>query len=613
MAESQKDALVRMIKKRSSGRKPSPAAAVSQQASADAQDYYARHEVVVEAAGTHAPCLKLEAAPFPAPLLKLLQAQFETPTPIQAACWPLAATACRDVLAIARTGSGKTLAFLLPAISRLNGDVAGPPRCLVLVPTRELALQHARVATVFCAAISRRAVAIYGGAPRQAQAAELRAGADLVVATPGRLLDLLDLHSERASAAKGMPCKFFLKGRCGKGAACPFKHGDMASAGGVGGGGGGSAAESGAGAATSLARCALIVLDEADMMLALGFERFIRAVVAAAPAEHQTLMLTATWPPEVERVAASLLRAGHATVSIGGGKERLTACADVAQTVHVVAPEAKWDHFLSTLARLAPRTGSTRRRLIVFANTKRLVARIGAACAAVGHEVDVLSGDRSQAEREATVARFKAGRLSLLVATDVAARGLDVPGIDAVINYDFPLVHAQEYVHRVGRTGRAGKQGLAETFFTRDDARHAGSLATMLRDSGQPVPDALRAMAMAAAGTAGAAGAGAAEMDGGHADHSAPRPQSRRSLARARARAEGTGGHKLRMPSAQGAQDADNTATDARPMSEPSEAQSSTPWPDTSSMTNKERKAYFKAARVTTLDPPRAEKRAKAE
>ena len=618
MAESQKDALVRMIKKRRSGRKPSgslqePEAAVRQQASADAQAYYARHKVVVEAAGTHSPCLKLEAAPFPAPLLKLLQAQFETPTPIQAACWPLAATACRDVLAIARTGSGKTLAFLLPAISRLTGDVAGPPQCLVLVPTRELALQHTRVATVFCAAISRRAVAVYGGAPRQAQAADLRAGADLVVATPGRLLDLLDLHSERASAAKGMPCKFFLKGRCGKGAACPFKHADAA--GGGGGGGGGSAAESGAGASTSLARCALIVLDEADMMLALGFERFIRATVAAAPAEHQTLMLTATWPPEVERVAASLLRAGHATVSIGGGKERLTACADVAQKVHVVAPEAKWDHFLSTLARLAPRTGGTRRRLIVFANTKRLVAHIGAACAAAGHEVDVLSGDRSQAEREATVARFKAGRLSLLVATDVAARGLDVPDIDAVINYDFPLVHAQEYVHRVGRTGRAGKQGLAETFFTRDDARHAGSLATMLRDSGQPVPDALRAMAMAAAGTAGAAGAGAVEAADGHADHAAPRPQSRLSLARARARAEGTGGHKLSMPWAQGAQDADNTATDARPMSEPSEAQSSTPWPDTSSMTNKERKAYFKAARVTTLDPPRAgaEKRAKTE
>ena len=287
---------MRMIKKRSSGSKPAPpAAAVSQQASADAQDYYARHEVVVEAAGTHAPCLKLKAAPFPAPLLKLLQAQFETPTPIQAATWPLAATACRDVLAIARTGSGKTLAFLLPAISRLTGDEAGTPRCLVLVPTRELALQHARVAAVFCAAIGRRAVAVYGGAPRQAQAAELRAGADLIVATPGRLLDLLDLHSERASAAKGMPCKFFLKGRCGKGDACPFKHAGAA----AGGGSGGSPAESGAGAAASLARCALIVLDEADMMLALGFERFIRAAVAAAPAEHQTLMLTATWPPEV--------------------------------------------------------------------------------------------------------------------------------------------------------------------------------------------------------------------------------------------------------------------------------------------------------------------------
>ena len=370
------DALVRMIKKRSSGSKPAPpSSAVSQQASADAQDYYAKHEVVVETAGSHAPCLTLEAAPFPAPLLKLLQAQFETPTPIQAVTWPLAATACRDVLAIARTGSGKTLAFLLPAISRLTDDEAGTPRCLVLVPTRELALQHARVATVFCAAIDRRAVAVYGGAPRQAQAAELRAGADLIVATPGRLLDLLDLHSERASAAKGMPCKFFLKGRCGKGDACPFKHAGAA----AGGGSGGSPAESGAGAAASLARCALVVLDEADMVLALGFERFIRAVVAATPAEHQTLMLTATWPPEVERVAASLLRDGHATVSVGGGKERLTACADVAQTVHVLDPEEKWEHFVSTLARLAPLAGDggSTRRLIVFANTKRLVAQIG--------------------------------------------------------------------------------------------------------------------------------------------------------------------------------------------------------------------------------------------
>ena len=302
-------------------------------------------------------------------------------------------------------------------------------------------------------------------------------------------------------------------------------------------------------------------------------------------------------------------------MSVGGGKERLTACADVAQTVHVLAPEEKWEHFLSTLARLAPLAGDggSTRRLIVFANTKRLVGQIGEACAAAGHEVDVLSGDRSQAEREATVARFKAGRLSLLIATDVAARGLDVPGVDAVINYDFPYVHAHEYVHRVGRTGRAGKQGLAETFFTCNDARHASSLATMLRDSGQPVPDALRALAAAgtagaagAAGAARAAGAGAAEAADDHADNGgaavAPKPQSRRSLARARARAEGTGGHKLRVP---GAQDTDNTATETEPVPAPSTA----PEPDTSSMTNKERKAYFKKARVTALEQPRAEKR----
>ena len=213
------------------------------------------------------------------------------------------------------------------------------------------------------------------------------------------------------------------------------------------------------------------------------------------------------------------------------------------------------------------------------------------------------------------MARFKAGHLSLLVATDVAARGLDVPGVDAVINYDFPYVHAHEYVHRVGRTGRAGKQGLAVTFFSRNDARHAGSLATMLRDSGQPVPDALRAMAAAGtAGAAGAAGAGAAEAADDHADNGgpavAPAPQSRRSLARARARAEGTGGHKLRVPEAQ---DTDSTATET----EPAPAASAASEPDTSSMTNKERKAYFKAVRVTALDQPRAEKppkkRAKAE
>jgi len=585
-------ALVKLVRKRES-------------AVASAQAYHAEHSISIdqEPSALPLPCLALAKAPLPPPLLKALRRRFDAPTPIQAITWPLAA-AGRDILAIAQTGGGKTLAVLLPALAACHARLRAEertPSCLVLVPTRELAEQHLREAEAFGGALGLRAAAVYGGVPRQSQEAALRRGADLVVATPGRMLDLLQLHSEAASAAKGMPCKFFARGRCAKGAACRFKHA----------GPGGEAEPPSAAAAapaTSLARCSVLVLDEADMMLALGFERYVRALAAEMAAPRQTLLCTATWPVEVQRVASELLRPERVRVSVGGGAERLTAAAEVEQRVHVVEPAGKWDALLRVLRAHRPagearggERGGEPRRLLIFANTKAAVRQIGESCAAAGLCADTLSSERSQEERARTLGRFEAGELPLLVATGVASRGLHVEGVD-VINYDFPLT-LSEYVHRIGRTGRAGARGTAESLFTRDDARHAPPLVEVLQRSSQPVPEELAALAAAAAGSAdaeGGAGAGA---------EAAPPPPSRRSQKRARARAEGTGGRKLprqhlaseSAAGGGGGGGAKGATARGSVAAEPSFKSS------------KERRAHFKAHRVTLLEPPRSEKRKAAD
>ena len=522
-----------------------------------AESFMKRHEIVVHAEDAPPPFTTMAAAPFPAPIQELLS-RFSEPTAIQGASWPMALSG-RDVLAISRTGSGKTLAFLLPAIVRCVAErkahpVAAErtlpsPFCLVMAPTRELVLQTTQQGELFGRALGVRTVAVYGGAPKWGQVNDLNVGCEIVVATPGRMLDMLDLASTSG---------FGVGGKRPVDGAGHGTHAGMP--GGRSGGGSYSGYSSGDGQCCSLANCAILVLDEADRMLDMGFERDCHTIAAQVPKPRQVLLFSATWPVGVQRVADALLSPRHARVTVGAVGNRLAANTSVQQHVRLVAPKDKWAAFVEILSALRrapappklalaanpkctglgsaqngapkPTSGSASlgeagvaaarataggssaaraerhaERILIFCNTRRDVNAIGAYLAGPGGlacnpttgdrtmiwRCDTISGDRSQKEREAAIKAFRSGEISVLVATDVAARGLDIAGIDHVINYDFPTGEggAEEYVHRIGRTARAGATGTAHTLFTFADSRHAAALATLLADAGQPIPEGL--------------------------------------------------------------------------------------------------------------------------
>jgi ATP-dependent RNA helicase DDX5/DBP2 len=401
--------------------------------------------------------MALSGAPFHQTLVDMLLKQgFRTPSAVQACAWP-AAMAGFDVLAVALTGSGKTLGYLLPALTRCHEILAQPkskgrPRCLVMAPTRELVLQIAGEAAKYGNALGIRTVAVYGGAAKWEQAQQLQAGCEVVVATPGRLMDLQNLHDR-------VP------------------------------GGGDEAGESGYPPATSLATCGMLVLDEADRMLDMGFEHDIRAIVKTMPKRRLVSLFTATWPAAVQRVASDLLARSHVKISIGTSGERLSANAAVSQIVHVVSPEEKWGAFVRLLVPFRSGGELASKRVLIFANTRADVAAIGAYCQKKQFAAETLSRDREQADRDKVIRQFRSGHVRMLIATDVAARGLDIQGIERVINFDFPAGGAEDYIHRIGRTGRAGAKGQADTLFTlQTDSKAAVELVRILRDAQQPVP-----------------------------------------------------------------------------------------------------------------------------
>ncbi|CAE8699098.1 unnamed protein product [Polarella glacialis] len=249
------------------------------------------NEITFHDADSPLPCMSFETAPFPKKLIKLLIAQpgFKAPSAVQAASWPLA-VAGRDVLAIAKTGSGKTLGYLLPALTRCRlekADANGSPICLIMAPTRELAIQICSEAVKFGEPLGCRAVAVYGGASKKTQSNNLQRGCEVIAATPGRMKDMLDIRGNGYNAV------------------------------------------------TSLTKCSILLLDEADRMLDMGFETEIRSIVWEIPTPHQTLFYSATWPAEVECIAQDLLT-NPAKVSVGSGGEKLTANKSVTQRVHVV-------------------------------------------------------------------------------------------------------------------------------------------------------------------------------------------------------------------------------------------------------------------------------------
>jgi ATP-dependent RNA helicase RhlE len=326
-------------------------------------------------------------------------------------------------VASAETGSGKTAAFLLPSLARLlAGTRAGGTRMLVLVPTRELAMQVHTVATELAAGTGIGSVPVYGGVGLEGQAPALRGGVDVVVATPGRLLD----HAGRGS--------------------------------------------------TRFRDLRVLVLDEADRMLDMGFLPDIRRILAILPPERQTLLFSATMPKEIVDLARTVLRDPE-RIRIGP----VRASAAPVGITHAIFPVPS--HRKTALLEVLLRRGSMASTL-VFTRTKHGADRLSRELARAGFETGVLHGDRSQADRERDLAAFMDGYLKVLVATDVAARGLDVEGITHVVNYDFPR-SPEDYLHRVGRTARMAAKGDAYALVAPEEM---SGVAGVERELGASIP-----------------------------------------------------------------------------------------------------------------------------
>jgi ATP-dependent RNA helicase RhlE len=337
-----------------------------------------------------------------APLLRgLAAAGFTEPRPVQAETVP-AGIAGRDVLGLAQTGTGKTAAFALPLLERLLGGGVGP-RALVLAPTRELAAQIHSEAQMLARFTRIASVTVYGGVPARAQIAALRRGPDLVVACPGRLLDL---HRQGA---------------------------------------------------IRLDRIETLVLDEADHMFDMGFLPDIRRLLAALPPKRQNLLFSATMPAAIRSLADQLLDDPH-VVELGHS----TPAATIQHHLYPVSEGRK----LALLERLleTERPASA----IVFTRTRHRARRLAERLGRGAHRTAALQGDMSQSQRDRVMSGFRGRRFEVLVATDIAARGLDVTKVSHVINFDVPTT-PEAYTHRIGRTGRSERSGTAFTFVTAND------------------------------------------------------------------------------------------------------------------------------------------------
>ncbi len=341
-----------------------------------------------------------------ADLLRAVAAQgYTRPTPIQLQAIP-AVLSCRDILAGAQTGTGKTAAFTLPMLQLLSksNDQQGSPRCLVLTPTRELAAQVGESVRTYGRHLPLRSMQIFGGVGIGPQTAQLRRGVDIVVATPGRLLD----HAGQRNV--------------------------------------------------DLSRIELLVLDEADRMLDMGFIHDIRRVIKLLPRRRQNLLFSATYSHEIERLAKGLL---HDPIRIEVAR-RNTAAETVEQLVYTVAKERKRE-LLSHLVQ-------TRdwQQLLVFTRTKHGANRLAQQLERDGITAAAIHGNKSQGARTRALADFKRGAVQTLVATDIAARGLDIDRLPHVVNFELPNV-PEDYVHRIGRTGRAGSDGTAISLVSADE------------------------------------------------------------------------------------------------------------------------------------------------
>ena len=347
---------------------------------------------------------------------------YATPTPIQTKAIPLVLSGV-DLLARAQTGTGKTAAFGLPMIDQLmkpgTNSARRVPRSLVLVPTRELAVQVHQALSTYAASTPLRVAAIFGGVGMNGQVQALRRGVDIVVATPGRLIDHLQRRTVDLSAIE------------------------------------------------------MLTLDEADRMLDMGFLPALRRLAAALPRRRQTLLFSATLSDEIIRLSADFTRE-PVRVDVSA---RQVVAPTVTHQVHEVAVDRKRD----ALTRILTQDGAG--QALVFCRTKRGANRVGEDLGQRGVRTGIIHGNKSQSARSRALDDFKAGKVRVLVATDIAARGLDIAHLPLVVNFDMPLV-AEDYVHRVGRTGRAGQSGRAVSLVS---ASEAGLLREIQRVVASPI------------------------------------------------------------------------------------------------------------------------------
>lgn len=384
----------------------------------------------------------------PTLLRNLTKAGFAEPTAIQAQAIPHA-LAGRDVLGCAQTGTGKTAAFVIPMLERLSGTPKGQPRALILAPTRELAIQIQGTIDTLGRDLQLFATTVVGGADMQAQVRGLRQRPDIIVATPGRLLD----HMWNGTI--------------------------------------------------SLLAMTILVLDEADRMLDMGFSQQINQILDAMPEERQTLLFSATMPTDLARLAqASVKNPVRVMVT-----KSATTADGVSQAVHHTTHDRKNALLMSLLQ-------SESDTVLVFARTKHRADRLGNMLDTAGHRVAVLHGGRTLPQRRAALEGFRRGTYRVLVATDIAARGIDVANIAHVINYDVPNC-PEDYVHRIGRTARMRATGRATTFVTAEDHEQLRAIERLL---GQAVPHA----------EGSTASAGATTRSNGHTPRSEPERRRRR-------------------------------------------------------------------------------------
>lgn len=420
------------------------------------------------------PVLDFDQLNFTKEINEMIKKKFQSPTPIQSIGWPIALKGF-NMVGLAETGSGKTLSYILPALMHIREQKysykAGPV-VLIVAPTRELANQISSVIDEYCSALKIRSTCVYGGVSKRDQIKTLSRGVDIIVATPGRLLDLINM---------------------GK---------------------------------TNLHRTSFVILDEADRMLDMGFEQDLRKILGQVHDEAQILMWSATWPVEIRKLANEFLKE-YVHIKIGNSENGLSLNKRIKQKFKFCDEDNKFQSLFELLLNIhnestsnttennsenlsndkEPTTANDRKveimqqkvdiknnenesgifqKTIIFSNYKSRCETL-VRDLKKKFKIDSIHGDKTQYERDYTIRKFKKGDTDILVATDVAARGLDISDVKVIINYDYPN-SIDDYVHRIGRTGRCGKTGTSYTLWSEENDQRAKPLVELLKKADQEVP-----------------------------------------------------------------------------------------------------------------------------